>query len=70
MRPQSLNETIDIIAEQRQSLASHVPTAIIVLTLCLVTLATLSLGIRFAIAGSRPIFLSAVYVLACVIVIG
>jgi hypothetical protein len=45
---QSVNTLIDTISQQRQSLASHVPTAIIVLTLCLVTLATLSLGIRFA----------------------
>ncbi len=67
---QSLDKTIDVIAEQRQSLASHVPTAIVVLTLALVTLAALSLGIRFAIAGSRPIALSALYVAAYVIVIG
>jgi hypothetical protein len=66
---QSLNETIDIIAEQRQSLASHVPIAIIILTLCLVTLGALSLGIRFAVSGSRPFFLSLFYVLAYVIVI-
>ncbi|HTZ54990.1 MAG TPA: hypothetical protein VMB20_07985 [Candidatus Acidoferrum sp.] len=66
---QSLNETIDIIAEQRQSLVSHVPTAIIILTLCLVTLGALSLGIRFAVSGSRPFFLSLIYVLAYVIVI-
>jgi SNF family Na+-dependent transporter len=52
-----------------QSLASHVPTAIIVLTLSLVTLAAPSLGVRFAIAESRPVIMSAVYVLAYVIVI-
>jgi hypothetical protein len=66
---QSVNNMIDIIAQQRQSLASHVPTAIIVLTLCLVTLAALSLGIRFALEGSRPVMLSAIYVIAYVIVI-
>jgi hypothetical protein len=66
---QSLNNMIDIIAEQRQALASHVPAAIVVLTLCLVTLAALSLGIRFALEGSRPLVLSAIYVVAYVIVI-
>jgi hypothetical protein len=66
---QSLNETIDIIAQQRESLDSHVPTAIVVLTLCLVTLATLSLGLRFAMSESRPLLLSLVYVIAYVIVI-
>jgi len=65
----SLNDMIDIIAQARQSLASHVPTAIITLTLCLVTLAALSLGIRFALGGSRPVIMSAIYVFAYVIVI-
>jgi hypothetical protein len=46
-----------------------VPTAIVVLTLCLVTLGALSLGIRFAVNGSRPFLLSLIYVLAYVIVI-
>jgi hypothetical protein len=66
---QSLNDTIDIIAQQRQALASHVPTAIVVLTLCLVTLGALSLGLRFALDGSRPLILSIIYVVAYVIVI-
>ena len=66
---QSLNTTIDIIAQQRQAFASHVPAAIVVLTLCLVTLAALSLGLRFALDGSRPLLLSTIYVIAYVIVI-
>lgn len=66
---QSLNETIDIIAQQRQALESHVPTAIIALTLSLVTLAALALGIRFALDGYRPLMLSSIYVVAYVIVI-
>jgi len=65
----SLNDMIDIVAQQRQSFASYVPTAIVVLTLCLVTLAALSLGLRFALQGSRPVIMSAVYVIAYVIVI-
>jgi MFS superfamily sulfate permease-like transporter len=60
---------IDIIAQGRQSLASHVPTAIITLTLSLVALAALSLGIRFVLGGSRPVIMSAIYVIAYVIVI-
>jgi hypothetical protein len=66
---ESLNNMIDIIAQQHQALASHVPTAIVVLTLCLVTLGTLSLGFRFALGGSRPLILSIIYVSAYVIVI-
>lgn len=66
---QSLNDTIDVSSQQRQALASHVPTAIVTLVLVLVTLAALSLGIRFALEGYRPLFMSAVYILAYVVVI-
>ena len=66
---QSVNNLIDVLAQQRQALASHVPTAIVVLTLCLVTLGALSLGVRFALDGARPLILSIIYVLAYVIVI-
>jgi hypothetical protein len=66
---QSVNNLIDILAQQRQALASHVPTAIVVLTLCLVTLGALSLGVRFALDGARPLMLSVIYVIAYVIVI-
>lgn len=66
---QSVNNLIDVLAQQRQALASHVPTAIVVLTLCLVTLGSLSLGVRFALDGARPLILSIIYVLAYVIVI-
>jgi hypothetical protein len=64
-----LNNEIDVSAEARQAATSHVPTAIIVLTLALVTLAALSLGFRFALEKSRPVLLSAVYVVAYVVVI-
>jgi hypothetical protein len=66
---QALNDTIDVSSEQLQALTSHVPTAVIVLTLLLVTLGTLSLGLGFARKRSRPAVLSAIYVLAYVIVI-
>jgi hypothetical protein len=66
---QSLNDTIDISAEQLQALTSHVPTSIVVLTLLLVTLGALSLGLRFALDRSRPVALSVIYVVACVVVI-
>jgi hypothetical protein len=55
--------------EQFQELTTHVPTAVVVLTLCLVTLGTLSLGLRFAIDERRPVVLSAIYVIAYVLVI-
>lgn len=66
---QTLNDTIDVSAEQLQALTTHVPTAVVELTLVLVTLGALSLGLRFAIDGARPAALSAVYVVACVVVI-
>ena len=66
---QTLNETIDVSAEQLEQLTNHVPTAIVVLTLVLVTLATLATGIRFARDGARPIGLSLLWVLASVVVL-
>ncbi len=66
---QSTNDTIDVSMEQLQALTGHVPTAVIVLTLILVVLGTLSLGLRFAIDELRPPILSAIYVIAYVLVI-
>ncbi|MGA8476108.1 MAG: hypothetical protein WB681_13740 [Candidatus Cybelea sp.] len=66
---QSTNDMIDTWLEQLQALTGHVPTAVIVLTLMLVILGTLSLGMRFAIDESRPAVLSAIYVVAYVLVI-
>ena len=66
---QSLNDTIDVSAEQLQALTSHVPTPIVMLTLVLITLGALSLGLRFAADKSRPVLLSALYVVANVVVI-
>lgn len=66
---QTLNDTIDVSAEQLQALTTHVPTSVILLTLLLVMLGALSLGIRFGADGSRPAVLSAIYVVANVVVI-
>ncbi len=66
---QSLDHEIDVSSEARQAATGHVPTAIIMLTLALVTLGALSLGFRFALDKSRPVLLSAVYVVAYVVVI-
>jgi len=66
---QTLNDTIDVSAEALQAATSHVPTAIVVLTLILVALGTLATGLRFARDNSRPLVLSVIYVLAYVIVI-
>jgi hypothetical protein len=54
---QRLNDTIDVSAEQLQALKGHVPTAMVLFTLALVTLGALSTGVRFARDGSRPVFL-------------
>lgn len=45
------------------------PISIVVLTLLLVMLGALSLGLRFALDRSRPVALSAIYVVAWVVVI-
>ena len=66
---QALNDTIDVSGEQLEALTAHVPTAIILLALLLITLATLATGIRFARDKSRPVFLSTIFVMSCVVVI-
>jgi len=66
---QSLLEKISVASQQRQARTSHVPTFILALVLLLVTLGALSLGVRFAIGGYRPVVMSAIYVLAYVVVI-
>lgn len=66
---ETLNDTIDVSAEQVQALTHHVPTAVVVLTLALVTVSSLSLGVRFAFEGYRPLAISLIYVVANVLVI-
>jgi len=66
---QALNETIDLSAEQLEVWTAHVPTAIVILTLFLVTLATFSAGLRFARTSPRPPFLGAIFVVAFVVVV-
>jgi hypothetical protein len=66
---ESLNDTIDVSAEQLQALKGHVPTAMVLFTLALVVLGALSTGVRFAHDNSRPVLLSAIYVVASVVVI-
>jgi hypothetical protein len=66
---QSLNDTIDVSAEQLQALTTHVPTAAMVLTLLLVVLSALSLGLRFGLNRSRPPTLTIIFIVAYVLVI-
>jgi hypothetical protein len=66
---ETLNDTIDISAEQLQALTVHVPTQVVALTLVLVTLGALSLGLRFGVHHARPAALSLVYIIASVVVI-
>jgi hypothetical protein len=66
---ESLNNTIDVAAQQRQALGSKVPTQVVTLTLILVILGALSLGIRFALDGARPVLMSAIYIISYVVVI-
>lgn len=66
---ESLNETIDVSAEQLQALTNHIPTSIVLLTLTLIALGALSLGLRFAADSARPVLLSVLYVAANVVVV-
>jgi hypothetical protein len=66
---QTLNDTIDVSAEQYQALTTHVPTAIMVLTLLLVVLSAIVLGLRFSVSGARPPVMTAVFAIAYVLVI-
>ncbi|MGB8964799.1 MAG: hypothetical protein WCB99_04065 [Candidatus Cybelea sp.] len=66
---QSTSDMIAVSLEQLQARTSHLPTVVVVLTLVLVALGTLSLGFRFAFEESRPVILSAIYVVAYVLVI-
>ncbi|MBV8373836.1 MAG: hypothetical protein JOY69_11300 [Candidatus Eremiobacteraeota bacterium] len=66
---QTLNDTIDVSAEQLQALTVHVPTIVVLLTLALVALGAVSLGLRFARDQTRPPILSAIYVVAYMFVI-
>jgi len=66
---ETLNDTIDVSAEQLQSFTTHIPTAVVVLMLALITLGALSLGFRFSADGYRPAALSAIYVVAMVVVV-
>lgn len=65
----TLNDTIDVSAEQRQALTHHVPVAIDALTLLLVILGAILIGIGFARAGATLSVLGAAYIIASVMVI-
>ena len=60
----TLNETIDLSAEQLAALTHHVPTAVLVFTLLLVVLASASIGLQFGRNKSRPAKLTVVFALA------
>jgi hypothetical protein len=66
---QTLNDTIDVSAEQLQALTSRVPTAMVFLTMLLVFLGAFSMGLRFARDGARPILMSALFVMSSVVVV-
>lgn len=65
----SLNDTIDVSAEQRQALTHHVPVAIDTLTLLLVILGAILIGLGFARAGATLSILGGAYIIASVMVI-
>ena len=65
----SLNDTIDVSAEQLAALTHHVPTTIVFLTLVLVIIGAALIGFSFARAGESPQVLALAYVLVCVLVV-
>lgn len=72
-RPQlmaAVNGMIDVSATQLHALRSHVPTVMFLLTFALVALGTTTIGIRCALDRSRPVLLSAIYVVAYAVIIG
>ncbi|HEY3674806.1 MAG TPA: hypothetical protein VGK84_02315, partial [Candidatus Tumulicola sp.] len=66
---QTLNDVIDVSAEQLTALTQHVPTSIVTLTLALVIIGAILIGFGFARSGSNPSILAAAYLLASIIVI-
>jgi hypothetical protein len=65
----TLNNTIDVSAEQRNALTHHVPVAIDVLTLLLVVLGGILIGFGFARAGTTVPLLGGAYLIASVMVL-
>jgi hypothetical protein len=65
----TLNDTIDLSSKQLNALTHHVPTAVIVLTIILTILGAISIGLQFARTKSRPLFLTALYVIAFAVVL-
>lgn len=65
----SLNDTIDVSAEQLAALTHHVPTTIVFLTLVLVVIGATLIGFSFARAGVNPHVLALAYVLSSVLVV-
>jgi hypothetical protein len=66
---QSLNDTIDVSAEQLQALTTHVPIAVLVLTVLLVVVSALSLGLRFGLNKSRPPGLTLAFLITYVLAV-
>jgi hypothetical protein len=65
----SLNDTIDISAEQLTALTHHVPISVIVLAFLLVVISSISIGLRFARSRTLPIMLVAIYGIALTLVL-
>ncbi|HTV92228.1 MAG TPA: hypothetical protein VMG98_05890 [Verrucomicrobiae bacterium] len=65
---QTLNDMIDVSAEQRTALTQYVPVAAVMLTFSLILVAIFSLGLSFARAGARPAVFSLIYIAAIALV--
>ncbi|MGZ3574983.1 MAG: bestrophin-like domain [Vulcanimicrobiaceae bacterium] len=66
---QTLNDTIDLSAEQYAALTQHIPTSVIILTLILVLMGAVFTGFSFARVQARPAVFSAIYVVALTLVL-
>jgi hypothetical protein len=65
----TLNDTIDVSAEQLTALSHHVPTSVILLTFILVVVSSITIGLRFAHVRSRPVILTILYAIALTLVL-
>lgn len=67
---QTLNDAIDVSAEQIAALTQHVPVSLVMATLLLVVLATAATGFSFARLQARPAVFTAIYIIALTVSIG
>jgi hypothetical protein len=64
----TLNETIDVSAEQLTALTSHVPTPVIALTFLLACVSSIAVGLRLARSDAPPLTLTVLWAIGLTVV--